>query len=389
MSEVFADLHIHIGRTYTGKAVKITGSRNLTLTNILRAAKYPKGLDIVGVIDCHSPEVIMEIERLIHEEKLVEMEDGGFRYEDEVTLIPGTEIEVYDENCHGPIHVLAYFPTLSTLKDFSVWLSARVTNIQLSTQRIYENANPLQEKVKSLGGLFIPAHIFTPFKSLYGKGVARTLTEILEPSLIDAVELGLSSDTEMADQITELHDYTFLTNSDAHSTQKIAREYQKMDLETPTFAAFSLALKNQGKNKIIANYGLNPRLGKYYRTTCAVCSEPMEGFICSSCGSEKYTKGVSERISELANANANANKPKRPPYIHQVPLDFIPGLGPKTMQNLLDHFGTEMDILHRVKGEDLKEVVNAQLAEMIIQAREGHLQIAAGGGGKYGKVKKS
>ncbi len=195
----------------------------------------------------------------------------------------------------------------------------------------------------------------------------------------------------MADQITELHVYTFLTNSDAHSTQKIAREHQKMDLETPTFAAFSLALKNQGKNKIIANYGLNPRLGKYYRTTCAVCSEPMEGFICSSCGSEKYTKGVSERISELANANANANanKPKRPPYIHQVPLDFIPGLGPKTMQNLLDHFGTEMDILHRVKGEDLKEVVNAQLAEMIIQAREGHLQIAAGGGGKYGKVKKS
>ncbi|GIN55702.1 endonuclease Q family protein [Lederbergia ruris] len=386
MSDVFADLHIHIGRTYTGKAVKITGSRNLTLSNILKAAKYPKGLDMVGVIDCHSPEVIIEIEQLIHEEKLVEMQEGGFRYEDEVTLIPGTEIEVYDENCHGPIHVLAYFPTLTTLKDFSSWLSARVTNIQLSTQRIYENARVLQEKVKSLGGLFIPAHVFTPFKSLYGKGVTHSLIEILNPSLIDAVELGLSSDTEMADQITELHAYTFLTNSDAHSTQKIAREYQKFDLETPTFTALSQALKNQGGNRVKANYGLNPRLGKYYRTTCAVCSEPMKEAICSHCGSEKFTKGVSERISELANAG---DKPKRPPYVHQVPLEFIPGLGPKTMQQLLDHFGTEMNILHRVKEKDLKELVNIQLAEMIIQAREGKLQIAAGGGGKYGKVKKS
>ncbi|GIN73493.1 hypothetical protein J14TS2_39680 [Bacillus sp. J14TS2] len=386
MSEVFADLHIHIGRTFTGKAVKITGSRNLTLSAILEAAKYPKGLDMVGVIDCHSPEVIIEIEQLVAKGKLVEMEEGGFRYEDEVTLIPGAEIEVYDKNCRGPLHVLAYFPSLTTLKDFSGWLSARVTNIQLSTQRIYENAQVLQEKVKSLGGLFIPAHIFTPFKSLYGKGVLNSLTEILNPAFIDAVELGLSSDTEMADQITELHAFTFLTNSDAHSTQKIAREYQKFDLEAPTFAAFSKSLKNQGENRVMANYGLNPRLGKYYRTTCAVCGAPMNGSTCSHCGSEKFTKGVSERISELANA---VDAPKRPPYIHQVPLEFIPGLGSKTMLHLLDHFGTEMNILHRVKEADLKALVNIQLADMIIQAREGKLQIAAGGGGKYGKVKKN
>ncbi|MCJ7839397.1 endonuclease Q family protein [Lederbergia sp. NSJ-179] len=385
MSEAFADLHIHIGRTYTGKAVKITGSKTLTLSNILKAAKYPKGLDIVGVIDCHSPGVIIEIEQLIEAGKLVEMDEGGFRFEDEVTLIPGTEIEVYDENCHGPIHVLAFFPTFPTLKDFSNWLSKRVTNIQLSTQRIYEKAEVLQEKVKSLDGLFIPAHIFTPFKSLYGKGVVKSLTEILNPHLIDAVELGLSSDTEMANQISELHSYTFLTNSDAHSTQKIAREYQKFELEAPTFDALSKALVNQDGNTVRANYGLNPRLGKYYRTTCAVCSQPMKTTICSHCGAEKYIKGVSERISELADAK---DKPQRPPYIHQVPLDFIPGLGPKTMQHLLDHFGTEMNILHRVDGNDLKKVVNVQLAEMIIQAREGNLQIAAGGGGKYGRIEK-
>ncbi|WP_062104752.1 endonuclease Q family protein [Bacillus niameyensis] len=385
MNEFFADLHIHIGRTYTGKPVKITASRNLTLTNILKAAKYPKGLDIVGVIDCQSPEVIEELEQLILSGKLLEMQEGGFRYEDEVTLIPGSEIEVYDEHCHGPIHVLVFFPDLVSLKTFSIWLKERVTNIQLSTQRIYEDAVVLQEKAKALGGLFIPAHIFTPFKSLYGKGVEKSLTEILNPTLIDAVELGLSSDTEMADQISELHSYTFLTNSDAHSLPKIAREYQKFFLEAPTFAAIEKALKNEGSNKILSNYGLNPRLGKYHQTTCSECSTPMQSSTCPNCGSSKITLGVSERINQLADA---LEKPMRPKYVHQVPLEFIPGLGPKTMQYLLDHFGTEMDILHRVKAQNLKEVIKPQLADLIIAAREGKLAISAGGGGKYGRIKK-
>jgi len=104
----FADLHIHIGRTESGKPVKITGSRNLTLKNILDTASSKKGLDIIGIIDCHSPEVIEEIEGLMEKGEIVQLMDGGLRYQN-TTLIPGSEIEIYDENCHGPIHVLAYF----------------------------------------------------------------------------------------------------------------------------------------------------------------------------------------------------------------------------------------------------------------------------------------
>ncbi len=387
MNTYFADLHVHIGRTYKDKPVKITAARNLTLTNILKTAKFPKGLDIIGVIDCHSPEVIEEMEGLLEKGELVEMEEGGFRFEDEVTLIPGTEIEVYDERCHGPIHLLVYFPSFITVKEFSQWLSNRVTNIQLSTQRMYEDAQALQEQVKMLGGLFIPAHIFTPFKSLYGKGVEESLTEILNPELIDAVELGLSSNTEMADQISELHHYTFVSNSDAHSLPKIAREYQKMWLEAPTFNALADAMKRRKGNYIEANYGLNPFLGKYYRTACAKCFTPQEADVCKKCGSKKFTKGVSERIGELASSGVD-DLPKRPSYIHQVPLDFIPGLGPKTLDKLLDHFGTEMNILHHVTEKALIDTVKPELALMISKARSGTLHIAAGGGGKYGKVKK-
>ncbi|MGE6258911.1 endonuclease Q family protein [Heyndrickxia sporothermodurans] len=379
----FVDLHIHIGRTKTGKPVKITGSKSLTLTNILNTAKIPKGLDMIGVIDCQSPEVIAEIEDLLQIGELREVEEGGFRFQESVTLIPGVEIEVNDENCKGPLHVLAFFPSLKQLKKFSQWYTTKVKNNQLSTQRIHEEAKTLQRKIKSFEGLFIPAHVFTPFKSLYGKGVNHSLMEVFDPELIDGIELGLSSNTDMADHIKELHQYTFVSNSDAHSLGKIAREYQVMQLEAPTFQALKKALHRKEGNKITANYGLNPYLGKYYETTCAKCFSKKNGDECTSCGSTQFTKGVAERINELTTAD---NGPERPPYIHQVPLDFLPGLGPKTMERLLDHFGTEMNILHNVSEQDLGEVVKAELVNLIMKARYGQLHLSAGGGGQYGKV---
>lgn len=155
-------------------------------------------------------------------------------------------------------------------------------------------------------------------------------------------------------------------------------------LESPSFNALLKAFRNEGGNRIIANYGLNPKLGKYYTTTCAKCRQPVSSGICPHCGSPLKTKGVSGRIEELADAQPLNT---RPPYIHQVPLEFLPGLGPKTMAKLLDHFGTEMDILHRVPEEALREVVNLSLSDLIVKARAGMLALDSGGGGKYGKVK--
>ncbi len=387
MNEYFVDLHIHIGRTLSGKAVKITAARSLTLTNILQNAQFPKGLDIVGVVDCHSPEVIEEIEQLLASNQLIEMKEGGFRYNGKVTLIPGAEIELFDENCQGPLHVLAYFPTLLSLKEFSNWLKERVTNIQLSTQRIYEQAETLQQKVKSLGGLFIPAHIFTPFKSLYGKGVHKSLEEVLNRHLIDAMELGLSSNTTMADQVAELHHYTYVSNSDAHSLPKMAREYQVMKLKNPSFQAVKKALHKENHHEIIAHYGLNPFLGKYYRTACAKCFQLQQGSRCKNCGSTKWIQGVSERIDQLSSKNISFSN-ERPPYVHQVPLDFLPGIGPKTMEKLYDHFGTEMNIVHNVKEEDLLQLLKRDLVQLILKARKGELSFVQGGGGHYGKVSK-
>lgn len=388
MNQYYVDLHIHIGRTYTGRAVKITGAKTLTFSNIIEHARDLKGLHMIGIIDCHSPEVMIEMENLLNAGELIQQEEGGLYY-DGLTIIPGSELEIYDEDCKGPIHVLAYFPTLKIMKEFSNWLGQHLKNIHLSSQRVYVTGRELQKKVKGLGGIFIPAHVFTPFKSLFGRGVEQSLTEVFDPDLIDGIELGLSSNTDMADVIGEIHRYPYVTNSDAHSLGKIAREYQIIAMKKLTFNHLLEALEEKDGQKIIANYGLDPLLGKYHQTVCAKCSEPanLHSDQCQNCGHEKFIKGVAERILELKSAPHGPDN--RPPYIHQVPLQFIPGLGPKLMEKLLHHFGTEMAILHEVPEEALKEVVPIKIANLIINARKGALSFQAGGGGIYGKITES
>ncbi|MBW7460601.1 endonuclease Q family protein, partial [Paenibacillus sepulcri] len=201
LERVFADLHLHIGRTESGEPVKISGSRDLTFRNIAHEAAIRKGIGLLGVIDCHSPGVQKDIIRLLDSGEMAEVPGGGIRYRD-TTILLGAEIEVRDEGC-GPAHHLAYLPTLADMTQFTTWMACHMKNVNLSSQRLYVPARLLQEEVKSRGGLFIPAHIFTPHKSLFGS-CSDQLDQTLDPALIDAVELGLSSDSRMAGLIPDL-----------------------------------------------------------------------------------------------------------------------------------------------------------------------------------------
>ncbi|WP_223702419.1 endonuclease Q family protein [Sutcliffiella deserti] len=386
MQDYFVDLHIHLGRTEQGKPVKITASNLLTMEAVLEESKFRKGLDMIGVIDCHVPEVLLQLQRWVKEGTVVEHEEGGLLFGD-LTLILGSEIEILDENCHGVIHALCYFPTMEYMMEFTRFLSSRQKNITLSTQRVYENAVVIQEKVRELNGLFIPAHVFTPFKSLYGRGVQKSLREVFNPELIDGIELGLSADTAMASRLSELDCYTFVSNSDAHSTAKIAREYQRIKMIAPTFTELKLALHERTGRAVTANYGLAPHLGKYHLTACEKCFHVKEASAqgsCVKCGHHRFTKGVSSRIKEIQDQQSTTRK--RPPYIHQVPLDFIPGVGPKTLLKLREAFQTEMNILHEATFEQLQRVVGSKVADLILKARSGKLSFHAGGGGKFGRI---
>lgn len=388
MNSYFVDLHIHIGRTEKGAPVKISGSRDLTFYNIAKEASERKGIEVIGIIDCHSPAVQDEIMRYLDNGEMTELEGGGIGY-NRTTVILGSEIEVKEPGM-GAVHLLAYLPTLTQMQSFTDWMRPHMKNVQLSSQRLYVPARILQEEVVSRGGILVPAHIFTPYKSLYGSGTTR-LDHMLDPDQVAAVELGLSADTEMASCLSELDRYSFITNSDAHSLGKIGREYNRMEMANPSFEELKLALARTNGRKVAANYGLNPRLGKYHRTYCASCESIVdEAEIaverCLYCGSGKIVRGVMDRIRAIADRSEAQIAGHHPPYHFQVPLQFIPGLGVKKLQMMLETFGTEMNILHRVSEQHIREAAGEPIAQAIMQARDGTLSVEAGGGGRYGKV---
>ncbi|MFC4103802.1 endonuclease Q family protein [Paenibacillus xanthanilyticus] len=393
LSRVFADLHIHIGSTSRGEAVKISGSRDLTFSRIAQEAVHRKGIGLLGIIDCHSPGVQADIAHCLETGEMAEIAGGGIRYRD-TTILLGSEIEVKEPD-RGAAHYLAFLPTFALMRDFTSWMSRHMRNVQLSSQRIYVSTRELQREVKARGGLFIPAHVFTPHKSLYGS-CTDDMSDVLDPGEVDAVELGLSADSAMAGLIPELDGLQFVTNSDAHSLAKIGREYNELRLAEPSFRELALALKKREGRHIAANYGLNPLLGKYHRTYCLNCGslaeEERSTERCAQCGSVKLTRGVMDRIEELGahQGRTEAYMPEdRPPYVYQVPLEFVPGIGKAAMAKLLDRFGTEMNILHDAPEEEIAKTVPAKTAEMIARARAGKLALDAGGGGRYGRVAKS
>lgn len=383
MYEIFADLHVHIGRSENGKPIKITAARSLNFANIAKECAQKKGINMVGIIDCASPYVIEDIENFLKTGQAFEIPDGGIVYQDKVCIILGSEIEtseVNDEGKTGSAHNLCYFPTLKDIKNFSKEMSTHIKNMTLSSQRANISAYELIDIVEKYNGVLIPAHCFTPHKSFYGNctsSLRRIFREKYDKIL--AIELGLSSDTFLADQISELENKTFLTNSDAHSLPKIAREYNKLHLEDISFKEFVKALKNEDGRKITANYGLDPKLGKYHRTYCEVCDKRIEGIApvtkCNSCDSRNITMGVFDRIEIIKDKEITQSPTFRPEYIYQIPLTFIPGLGNKTIDKLLNHFDTEMTILHKVSKDDIEAVVGSKIANHIILAREGKMHI--------------
>ena len=394
MYEIFADLHIHIGRSENNKPIKITAARSLNFANIAKECADRKGINIAGIIDSASPYVIEDIENFLKTGEAYKIKDGGIIYKDKVCIILGSEIETSEKGLNGhtgSAHNLCYFPYLSDIKGFSNEMSHHIKNITLSSQRADISAYELIDIVEKYNGILIPAHCFTPHKSFYGNCTDRLEKVFREKySKVPAIELGLSADTNLADHISELENKTFLTNSDAHSLPKIAREYNKILVEDISFKEFLKALKNEDGRKIITNYGLDPKLGKYHRTYCEVCQKNISGeapvIKCDTCDSRNITMGVYDRIQIIKDKEISKSPANRPEYVYQIPLSFIPGLGNKTIEKLISHFGTEMNILHKLSFDDLEAVVGEKNARNIINAREGKMHIQAGGGGIYGKI---
>ena len=358
---------------------------------------------MVAIVDSHSPPVLGELEEMVTDGRLQRLAGGGLRHTGQrpVVLLLGCEVEVHEDGV-GPVHYLAYFPNLETARGFSGFLAPRVTNLSLSSQRARATGEEVALWLRGEGGFMVPAHIFTPHRGFFGQG-GTDLRQCLSDRALEtvpAVELGLSEDTRMAEHVPSLQPFVFLSNSDAHSPETIGREHNLMALGPPEAADFETVATAVRGGEVVANYGLDPRLGKYHRAVCRRCGatpETPEGHekTCAVCGSSKMTGGVLDRAMELARralpqSPGPAPGGGRPPYVHHIPLLSVPGVGPVTYRRLLEEFGTEMRVLHETTLDELAAVVGSPLAARLRAAGGGtaELHITPGGGGRYGRVRR-
>lgn len=241
-----------------------------------------------------------------------------------------------------------------------------------------------------------PAHAFTPWTGMY-----KSFDSIYDcyEKKVDFVELGLSADTYMADTVDELKDFTFLSNSDAHSPwpHRLGREFNQIELKDISFSSIRYAIKH---SNIKANYGLVPNLGKYHMTACTKCFKLINPDVAKDnkmkcdCGG-RIKKGVDYRISEISDYDEPHSPDYRPPYIHLMPLAelistvYDKGVTTKTVQNiwqrLIDNFGNEINVLISADISDI-EKVDLNVSKAIAAFRDNTIDITPGGGGKYGDI---
>lgn len=343
---------------------------------------------MVGVVDAGSSLVVAEIESMLQNGQLKELPGGGMLAINGVLLIPGCEVETREG-----VHLIVYLPTLESLKKYGQYMKKRIKNLTLSTQKAQVTVADIMNLTVLLDGIFCPAHAFTPHKGIYGVLTPRLSTLLgRQAATIKALELGLSADTDMADLIAETRNFTFLSNSDAHSSSNIGREYNLFRMGDKSFNELRYALENLNERRVIANYGMDPRLGKYHRSYCIDCDTiaeeipPVEA--CPVCGGHHLVTGVLDRVMAIRDYDDPQHPVGRPPYHYRVPLKELPGLGPKNINKLIAVFGDEIKITEESSLDDIARVCNPETASMIGRMRLGRLEILPGGGGRYGKVQK-
>jgi len=373
---VNADFHVH-------SCFSMASSKDMLIKNMAPKSKL-KGLQLLGTGDAFHPGWLDIIE-----ESTSYLGDGIYNA-DGMDFVLTTEVEGKNK-----IHHLIIIPDIDIARELSDILPSNNKNSDGRPKTKYGGVE-LLELVREYDCLIGPAHAFTPWTGMYKS--YDSIYECYEKK-VDFVELGLSADTFMADTVSELKDFPFLTNSDAHSPwpHRLGREFNVMELKDISFSSIKHAIKHRD---IKANYGLVPNLGKYHMTACTKCFklvDPVtakENKMKCSCGG-RIKKGVDFRISEIADYENPIHPDFRPEYIHLMPLAeliatiYDKGVTTKTVQKiwqkLIDNFGDEITVLIKASLEEINKI-DKDVALTIKAFRNNDIEIKPGGGGQYGKI---
>ena len=402
----YADLHIH------SKYSRAT-SKDCNLEQLAVWAQK-KGLSVISTGDFTHPAWFNEIK-----EKLVEDCNGAYRLRPEiekqifktsapVRFLLSVEIStIYKKGDRTrKVHHVVFVPDMKAADTFRTKLGA-IGNINSDGRPILglDSRNLLETTLESgEGSYIIPAHIWTPWFSVLGSKSGFDSIEECYGDLSDhifAVETGLSSDPEMNWRISKLDKFRLVSNSDAHSPSKLAREATVFDT-APDYYSIMNALKTG--NGYVGTVEFFPEEGKYHEDghrKCNVCLTPEEteklNGICPVCG-KPLTIGVLNRVCTLADRTCSSTyKPETAGEVFSlVPLPEILSeimqVGPSSKsvtneyERLIRKFGSEFSILREVPAEDISKD-SPLLAEGISRLRAGKVIKHAGYDGEYGVIR--
>ena len=410
--KLVADIHLH---SHYSRAT----SKNLTLEHLWKWAQI-KGVQVVATGDIAHPGWLAELQM-----KLDPAEEGLFQLKPEYAAAVADEVPPL---CRGTVRFLIGGEISNIYKKYD--RTRKVHNIVFAPS--FEATTILQAELEKIGNIradgrpilgldsrdlleivlevddrchLIPAHIWTPWFSILGsKSGFDSLEECftdLTPHIF-AVETGLSSDPPMNWRISWLDDYTLISNSDAHSPPKLAREATLFDTELSYDSLFN-ALKSGDPAEFQGTIEFFPEEGKYHldgHRKCGVCWDPVTTIankgLCSGCG-KPVTVGVYHRVEELADRALGTRPPTAAPFTSLIPLPEALGevlsVGPNSKRvqteylRILGRLGPELEILQATPLEDISAAGGPVLAEGIRRMREGEVVAQSGYDGEYGVIR--
>ncbi len=410
---LIVDLHLH---SHYSRAT----SKNMDLERMYLWGKI-KGINVIGTGDFTHPMWFNEIQ-----EKLEPAEPGLFKLKPEIAkkvdlqipascrnnllrFILTSEISnIYSKNGKvRKVHNLIIAPSLSAVASLSGKLN-KIGNLKADGRPILglDSKELLRLSLETdPDNFFIPAHVWTPWFSLFGsKSGFDSIKEAFEDlsPYIKAMETGLSSDPFMNWRWSELDHITLVSNSDAHSPKKLGREANILNCELNYFKIIE-AIKT-GDDRFIGTIEFFPQEGKYHydgHRSCDICFSPPESIkhklLCPKCG-KPLVLGVGYRIEQLANRPHDFKPKKHKKVEYIIPLAEIlaelnnlkSANGKKVQQQyfeVINKLGDEFNILRLVKLEKIKKLGYTKLAEAIRRLRKKQVYLKPGYDGVYGEVK--
>jgi len=400
---VIADLHIH------GRYSRAT-SQSMRIEEIARFAKI-KGLNLVGTGDFTHPKWLKELQETL----IYDVESGLYKLANDpdfpVSFMITTEVSTVFtfEGEIKKIHHVILTPSIETAVQINERLSRYGDLSADGRPTLGMSAPQLVEEVMEVSSenMVFPAHAWTPWFSIFGAFSGFDSVEDCYQDMtkhIYAIETGLSSDPPMNWRLSKLDRFTLVSNSDSHSywPWRMGREANVFEVEKISYREIIDAIRKKDRARFKFTIETDPAYGKYHWTghrNCNVSLPPKEaiklGNICPVCR-KKLTKGVEQRVEELADRPEGFIPENAIGYMHLLPLSEIIAAAlevdsPSTQHvwniynKLVEKFGDEYTVLIDAPRQALENITDQRIAEAIVRVREGRIKVIPGYDGVYGQ----